>query len=169
MNCQLGISRSRIPSKEWILTVLKPFLVLSLLFMSSGSDGQIYRSVRISLAQGLSQSTVYGIAQDSPGFLWVATQDGLNKYDGNSFETYYNQPFDSASIPSSNVMTVFCDSKNRLWVGTMNSGLSLFNRTTKSFTTFSESARKGSINDNSVFTICEDADGTIWVGKCARK
>lgn len=93
--------------------------------MSSGSDGQIYRSVRISLAQGLSQSTVYGIAQDSPGFLWVATQDGLNKYDGNSFETYYNQPFDSASIPSSNVMTVFCDSKNRLWVGTMNSGLSL--------------------------------------------
>lgn len=164
MNCQLGISRSRIPSKEWILAVLKPFLVLFLLFMSSGSDGQIYRSVRISLAQGLSQSTVYGIAQDSPGFLWVATQDGLNKYDGNSFETYYNQPFDSASIPSSNVMTVFCDSKNRLWVGTMNSGLSLFNRTTKSFTTFSESARKGSINDNSVFTICEDADGTIWVG-----
>jgi len=68
MNCQLGISRSRIPSKEWILAVLKPFLVLFLLFMSSGSDGQIYRSVRISLAQGLSQSTVYGIAQDSQDF-----------------------------------------------------------------------------------------------------
>ena len=137
---------------------------LSLLFLTLISDGQAYRSVRISLAQGLSQSTVYSIGQDSPGFLWIGTQDGLNKYDGTSFETFYNQPFDSTSIPSANIMAVFCDSKNRLWVGTANSGLSLYNRFNKSFTTFSESQTKGSINDNSIISISEDSRGTIWIG-----
>lgn len=150
--------------KERISAFFKHFFFLCFLHLALFSYGQSYRSVRISLAEGLSQSTIYGLAQDSPGFLWVATQDGLNKYDGISFETFYNQPFDSTSIPSGNIMTVFCDTKNRLWVGTMNSGLSLYNRNTKSFTTFSESEKRGAINDNSIFTICEDAAGTIWVG-----
>lgn len=164
MKCKVGRSEVRKSDKGRISTFLRYFFFLYLLHFAFFSSGQVYRTVKISLAEGLSQSTVYSIAQDSPGFLWVATQDGLNKYDGISFETYYNQPFDSTSIPSGNIMSVFCDSKNRPWVGTMNSGLSLFNRSTKSFTTFSESENKGSINDNSIFTISEDAAGTIWVG-----
>src|SRR5262245_41587687 len=87
---------------------------------------QEYKSTTITVANGLSQSSVFCITQDKNGFLWVGTQDGLNKYNGLTFDVYRNEPFDSMSLPSSSINALFADSKNRLWVGTASHGLCLY-------------------------------------------
>ncbi len=71
----------------------------------------------ISTTQGLSQSTVFCIQQDHLGFMWMGTQDGLNRFDGEEFKIFRNQKDDSTSFSSSYVRALFLDSGNNLWIG----------------------------------------------------
>ena len=73
---------------------------------------------RLSLEQGLSQSTVMDVLQDRRGYVWLATEDGLNRYDGYSFRVYRHDPTDAASLPSSFVWDVEEDATGDLWVAT---------------------------------------------------
>lgn len=127
---------------------------------------QAYSAYSISLAEGLSQSSVYGLTQDSLGFIWAGTQDGLNRYDGLHFKTYYNQPFDSLSLPSSNIMSLLSDSKGRLWVGTSGGGLAMKENGSDNFKTWKSPLKrtKGSLSSNWINVIYEDASGRIWIG-----
>src|SRR5262249_30235287 len=68
--------------------------------------------------QGLSQSTVMDILQDRRGYVWLATEEGLNRFDGLSFKVYKHDPADDASLPSSFVWAVEEDAAGDLWVGT---------------------------------------------------
>jgi diguanylate cyclase (GGDEF)-like protein len=86
---------------------------------------------RLSLEQGLSQSSVMDILQDSRGYVWLATEEGLNRYDGLSFKVYKHDPADPASLPSSFVWDVEEDPSGDLWVATT-SGLGLLQRATDS-------------------------------------
>ena len=80
----------------------------------------------IDTQNGLSNNIVYGTYQDREGFIWIATNNGLNRFDGYSFKTFYHNPKDSTSISSNIVRTVLEDPNGRLWVGTFN-GLNLYN------------------------------------------
>lgn len=71
----------------------------------------------ISTTQGLSQSTVFCIQQDHLGFMWMGTQDGLNRFDGEEFKIFRNQKNDSTSFSSNYVRALFLDSGNNLWIG----------------------------------------------------
>jgi diguanylate cyclase (GGDEF)-like protein len=73
---------------------------------------------RLSLEQGLSQSTVMDVLQDRRGYIWLATEDGLNRFDGVSFKVYKHDPADVASLPSSFVWGVAEDTAGDLWVAT---------------------------------------------------
>ncbi len=64
---------------------------------------------------GLSQVTIYSINQDKLGFIWIVTQDGLNRFDGYDFTVYKHKPNDSTSIPINFCSGVLNDSQNRLW------------------------------------------------------
>src|SRR6476620_5729650 len=77
----------------------------------------------ITINDGLSQGMVNWIMQDHYGFLWFATKDGLNRYDGYRFVIYRHNPSDSSSIADNYIETIFEDSKGRLWVGTTSQGL----------------------------------------------
>jgi len=81
------------------------------------------RFERLTTASGLSQNTIHKIIQDKNGFLWFATADGLNRYDGYNFEVYRNNPSDSTSLSDSGVFSVTEDELGDLWVGTRSSGL----------------------------------------------
>jgi ligand-binding sensor domain-containing protein len=72
------------------------------------------RFERISLEHGLSQVTVYSIIQDSQGFMWFGTQDGLNKYDGYNFTVYRHDPENRASLSHNYVISIFEDSGGSL-------------------------------------------------------
>jgi ligand-binding sensor domain-containing protein len=81
------------------------------------------RFERLTTASGLSQNTIHKIIQDKNGFLWFATADGLNRYDGYSFETFRNNPSDITSLSDSDVFSVTEDQEGDLWVGKRSSGL----------------------------------------------
>ncbi len=108
-----------------ILLSLTVFLCLSLSAYAAGG-GKITFS-HLSTNEGLSQSTVLSIAQDKKGFMWFATLDGLNRYDGYEFTSYKNNPDDTTTIADNMIRDVFIDSGNNLWAGT-GKGLSLWNR-----------------------------------------
>jgi ligand-binding sensor domain-containing protein len=83
----------------------------------------------LSLEQGLSQSTVMDILQDRLGYVWLATEDGLNRYDGFSFKVYRHDPADATSLPSSFVGDVDEGAACNLWVATPD-GLAMWERVT---------------------------------------
>ena len=69
-------------------------------------------------SQGLSQVTISCIVQDKKNFIWIGTQDGLNKFDGYKFKVFKNDRNDSLSLPNNSITGLFCDNKNRIWIGT---------------------------------------------------
>jgi ligand-binding sensor domain-containing protein/class 3 adenylate cyclase/predicted metal-dependent HD superfamily phosphohydrolase len=93
-------------------------------FLSAQNTGLSFE--QLGLANGLSQSTVNCILQDHSGFLWVGTQDGLNRYDGVSFRVFKHNRKDSTSISDNFIQTLWEDPSGKIWVGT-NSGLDIFN------------------------------------------
>ncbi|MGI8892236.1 MAG: ligand-binding sensor domain-containing protein, partial [Bacteroidia bacterium] len=143
------------------------FLFITFLLTFSGfAQENPYKVSQISLAEGLSQSIVYDIAQDDAGYLWFGTQDGLNRYDGINFEIFKNEPFDTTSISSNQISSLLFDSKKRLWIGTHNHGLNLFIKKNRTFKViYGEGEERGAIlNKSSIRCLFEDTRGIIWIG-----
>lgn len=91
---------------------------------------------RIGLEEGLSQSTVLDIVQDSQGCLWFATQDGLNKYNGYDFTVYRHDSRDTATLASDFLYALDIDTRDRIWVGT-EAGLSCYDARLDAFRNYS--------------------------------
>ena len=79
-----------------------------------------FRFDRLSLEHGLSQSSVFALAEDSSGFLWIATEQGLDRFDGFTVETLRYQPGSGRSLTHSGVRAVLVDHHGAMWVGTWN-------------------------------------------------
>lgn len=104
------------------------------------------------------------ILQDHYGFMWFATLDGLNRYDGYRFTVYRHDPGDQASITRSYPQSLFEDSKGRLWIGTNSGGLDLFDREAETFIHIKhEPGNAASLSEGPIESIAEDAHGTIWL------
>jgi signal transduction histidine kinase/ligand-binding sensor domain-containing protein len=99
---------------------------------------------RISVDKGLSQATINDVCRDGKGFIWFATEDGLNRYDGNEFRVYRHVSGDTTSLSHNVVHFVQEDPAGNLWVGTVD-GLNYFDRHTETFTTYNLPNRPGSI------------------------
>ncbi len=84
---------------------------------------QRIRFEHLTIEQGLSVTGVVDIVQDQTGFMWFATEDGLNKYDGYSFEVYRHDPEKPNSLTDSIITVVYEDRTGNLWVGTYSGGL----------------------------------------------
>ena len=114
---------------------------------------------------GLSQGMVNSIIQDKKGFMWFASNDGLNRYDGNKFTVYKNDPNDVNSIAENFIRYLFEDSEGRIWIATAGNGLDLFDPLTETFIHFKNIVKDpNTISDNSITSIGEDATGSIWIG-----
>ncbi|MEW5799902.1 MAG: two-component regulator propeller domain-containing protein [Bacteroidota bacterium] len=120
----------------------------------------------ISLDDGLSQSTVTSIVQDSKGFMWYGTEDGLNKYDGYTFTVYRHSANDTLSLAHSYISTLYYSKRtNVLWVGTQNGVLHSFNPTYGTFTRHNNKTGDQQTHGVlSILTITEDFEGNIWFG-----
>ena len=148
-----------------------PFITLFIFtfaLQQQGSRGQEFENIRfenISVNEGLSQSTGRVILQDQKGFIWIGTQDGLNKYDGYSFKVYNNNPLDSNSL-ADNFINHMCEDHNGIiWIGYNGGGLDRFDPSTEMFTHFNHvPGDPSSLSDDIVLHIYEDREGILWIG-----
>jgi ligand-binding sensor domain-containing protein/signal transduction histidine kinase len=128
------------------------------------AQSQDKRFHHLTINEGLSQSTVQSIFQDSDGYMWFGTQDGLNKYDGYNFTVYKHEPNKPGSISDNNIITIFEDSANTLWFGTSTRGISRYDREKDRFTNYIGSPDDlETLSSNNVWDILEDSDGFFWV------
>jgi two-component system sensor histidine kinase ChiS len=130
-----------------------------------GKEISDYKIEHLSIEQGLSQNTVRSILQDSKGFIWFATEDGLNRYDGYKLKVYRHNELDSNSISDNFIWTLFEDKTGEIWIGTNSGGLNKLDRENERFIQYQyDPNNPHSISNNNIRTIFEDNDGLLWVG-----
>ena len=145
-------------------------LLIASLFIFSGLYESVAQEMSIRFEQlttedGLSQSTVNDILQDTRGFLWFATEDGLNRYDGYEFKIYRNDPYDNFSVSSNQISSILEDKEGNIWVGTKGGGLNKFDREQDRFLRFLHNeSDPNSLSDNFITELFQDNIGVILVG-----
>lgn len=119
----------------------------------------------ISLEDGLSQNNVQSILQDSQGYMWFATESGLNRYDGYNIRQYSRQRGNPDGLSNDLVWVIAEDSEQNLWLATEGGGVVRWNRATDSFTSFRHDPQnRQSLASDDIRTLLLNDDGTIWVG-----
>ena len=125
----------------------------------------VLRFDRISIEQGLSQSSVHVILQDSRGFMWFGTEDGLNRYDGYNFKTFKPDPDVPTSLSDRWITSFVEDKEGYLWIATRQGGLNRYDPQNEEFTRFiHDDLNSTSLNDNHVNVLYLDKDDRLWVG-----
>jgi len=120
---------------------------------------------RITIEHGLSQNTVFTALQDSKGFLWFGTEDGLNRWDGYTFEVFRHNPDVPDSLSNNMVRAIYEDDSGTIWIGTRGGGLNRFDRDTESFTAYTYlPSTSNCLNDDVVWAICGGGSGVLWIG-----
>jgi diguanylate cyclase (GGDEF)-like protein len=119
----------------------------------------------LSVPDGLSQATVNAITQDQQGFVWLGTQEGLNRYDGYEFKVYEQDSAEPHSLSHDWVWTVYTDNDGRLWIGTDGGGLSRYEPDADNFTHFRHNPNDpASLSGDRVRVIYQDRQGVFWIG-----
>jgi signal transduction histidine kinase/ligand-binding sensor domain-containing protein/CheY-like chemotaxis protein/HPt (histidine-containing phosphotransfer) domain-containing protein len=117
------------------------------------------------ISKHLTQQTVTQVFQDSRGFLWLLTQEGLNKYNGFELENYRYSHTDPKSISSNSVTRITEDGTGNLWLATLGGGLNRYNSADNSFEAlYTSGDAELSPYSNEIHTIFTDRDGTLWLG-----
>lgn len=125
----------------------------------------VLRFDHISIEQGLSQSSVRVIFQDSRGFLWFGTEDGLNRYDGYTFKTYKPDPDAPNSLSDRWITSIVEDKEGTLWIGTRLGGLNHYDPRTEQFTHFLHNDENpSSLSDNHINVLYLDRNDNLWIG-----
>lgn len=119
--------------------------------------------VPMTAADGLPSSQVNALAQDQSGYLWIATHDGLARYDGVAYRVFRHAVDDPASLPSNSVEFLHVDARNRLWVGAESAGLSLLEPDGRRFHRYGP-AFDPRFKLRDVWAIASDSQGVIWAG-----
>ncbi|MBX2990358.1 MAG: hypothetical protein KF749_04215 [Bacteroidetes bacterium] len=147
--------------------VARACLLVSVLFTRQELLAQFnildHRIQTYSVEDGLSQSSIWCIIQDSQGFMWFGTADGLNRFDGYTFKVYRHDARDSSSLRSNTVWSLLEDRAGRIWVGTLQ-GLHRFDRRTETFSYLPDDAAYHAAHLRSIiYSLVEDRDGNIWI------
>lgn len=142
-------------------TLLLAFLLLVQFLMAHQQHIQFKR---LTINDGLSLSSVYCIFQDSRGFMWFGTEDGLNRYDGQNFTVFRSKSDDDNSITYKWIEMIFEDSRGKLWFASQG-GLTHFDMETEKFTQFtSYSNLEKRLSNDTITQIFEDKQKRLWVG-----
>ncbi|HEY3475410.1 MAG TPA: two-component regulator propeller domain-containing protein, partial [Anaerolineales bacterium] len=129
------------------------------------APGSIVQFKHFTIEDGLSQNAGLAIFQDSRGYLWIGSQDGLNRFDGQSFEVFKHDPDNPGSISHNSILSITEDKDGFLWIGTWGGGLNRFDHATETFVRYrSDSDVPSSLSHDVVTSLKVDSAGVIWVG-----
>lgn len=150
------------------ITTIWLFVVLVFFFPNNliGQEENFFTNVQyITSDDGLSQSEVTSILQDSKGFLWIGTRGGLNRYDGSSFKVFQNEIGNTNSLNNNSIETLFEDSKGYIWIGTKSNGFSRYNPVTNKFEQLGANLEEiNALQSERVISIAENSTNEIWLG-----
>jgi len=124
---------------------------------SAGAQRKQIRFDNIDINNGLSQSSVNDIIQDEKGFIWIATQGGLNKYDGENFTIFKKDPKDNQSLSNNFINAIYDDKKGNIWIGTNGGGINKFDKHTQKFTRYNTGEQNRIVLD-----VEGGNEGIIW-------
>ena len=124
----------------------------------------VLRFDHLNIEEGLSQSSVNAILQDSRGFMWFGTEDGLNRYDGYTFKVYKPDPDSPNGISDRWITSIVEDEEGYLWIGTRQGGLNRFDPRHETFTHYLHSdSDPASLGDDHTNMLFIDSDRNLWV------
>jgi len=145
-------------------------IILSIIFTSWGIivscqypvalNTRNIRANNINDVHGLSSNRVNCIYRDIFGFIWFGTDNGLNRYDGNSFTVYKHYPNDTTSISNNYISDITGDGKGNIWIGTYD-GLNKFEWGSNSFSRYSISE---GLYDKKIISLLISSQGKLFVG-----
>ncbi|HMS66217.1 MAG TPA: two-component regulator propeller domain-containing protein [Ignavibacteria bacterium] len=123
---------------------------------------EYFKFSHITNRNGLSQNTINSIIQDREGFMWFASQDGLNRYDGYNFKIYKKDRDDKHSISENFLSILYEDlSEEIIWIGSYNSGLIMYDKIRDRF---SKLKNMEEIANEYITSITEDGENNLWIG-----
>ncbi|HET7734083.1 MAG TPA: two-component regulator propeller domain-containing protein, partial [Paludibacter sp.] len=141
----------------------KRYLIcLLLVFFFVGAKAVTFSFRHYKVENGLSENSVFCSLQDSKGYMWFGTKDGLNRFDGQTFRVFRHIPNDKNSIGNSFIHTLYEGKDKMLWVGT-DKGIYKYNHLQNTFQYFDTKTDSGQLIDQSVYCITEDRAGNMWV------
>ena len=119
----------------------------------------------LTTTDGLPQGTVMSTLQDSQGFVWLGTQDGLVRFDGHELVRYAYSRNARGGLPGNFIYQIIEDAHHDLWIAIPDAGVARWNRASDTFTVFRhEPGNPSSLGSNAVRTVLLDAAGRVWVG-----
>jgi ligand-binding sensor domain-containing protein/signal transduction histidine kinase len=131
----------------------------------------------VNASDAIPEGVITALAQDSKGFLWVGTQNGVLRFDGYRFRTFVHDDAIAASLPGNYVLSLCAAKDGALWVGTISDGLARFDPKREQFTSFvqqpnqssqskqpNQPNRSAGLSGNRIAAMVEDAKGGLWVG-----
>ncbi|HRP71868.1 MAG TPA: two-component regulator propeller domain-containing protein [Luteimonas sp.] len=114
---------------------------------------------QLSVFEGLPSNRINALAEDRQGYLWIATRDGLARYDGVGYRVWHV----GDGLRDNEIWTVFVDDQDRVWIGTRNAGLAMLDARRRTFTHY-DRASHAAIGSNDVWSVTQTPDGDIWFG-----
>ncbi|MDP4255467.1 MAG: two-component regulator propeller domain-containing protein [Bacteroidota bacterium] len=140
-------------------------LLVGLLALSAGAQRQSLQFNHLDINAGLSQNNVLCVLQDSRGFMWFGTRDGLNKYDGYQISVYRNDPKNKTSISNNFISDIVEDKNGAIWVATRGGGLNRYDRGKDQFIPFKAAGPGGQGPSSNLLTsLAVDPHGNLWIG-----
>ncbi len=140
------------------------FIIAQFISLLAFTQNKQVNFERIGTKQGISDLNPLCIMQDSRGFIWIGTENGLNRYDGHQFKVFYNDETDSGSISNNYVRNILEDSQGNIWIATHGGGFNKFDRQNNRFKHYLHNpSNPNSVSDNTINNILEDGTGKFWI------
>ena len=124
------------------------------------SNGQYSLARTYSEEDGLAPGIVNVISQDQYGYIWIGTRNGLSKFDGRDFTTYFGDVNDSLTLRSSEIFDLFHTDEGNIWIAT-SGGLSFYNRKANHFTNYNQN---DGLKMDVIKNVVQQNDSTLWIG-----
>ena len=129
------------------------------------AQGHSFLFERIATSRGGSSEKIQCILQDSKGFIWFGTDDGLKKYDGQRFTTFQHEPDEPNSLSNGNILAMLEDHNGMIWIGTEGGGLNRLDPAKSQFKRYlPEAKNEKSLSHPIVSALFQSEDGILWIG-----
>ena len=146
--------------KTILISILLLFLLAFNLYSQRNSDLH-FRKIQVD--DGLSENSIYCILQDTKGFMWFGTKDGLNRYDGNNFRIFRYDSNDSFSLGNNFIRSMVDRKDGYFYIGS-DAGLYIMDNARETFTLFDMKSDNGEIINSAVNSLLIDKKGNLWIG-----